>query len=106
MAEDDRAVVLDVIIEPDAIASLGQNIGQCRLADFERIVAQVVAVQLDQVEGVQEHAVIVAPVAMRLKLGNPLSSQATASPSMMQEFDRRCANASTIRQVRSLPGRL
>jgi hypothetical protein len=57
---------------------------QCRLADFERIVAQVVAVQLDQVEGVQEHAVIVAPVAMRLKLGNPLSSQATASPSMMQ----------------------
>jgi ATP dependent DNA ligase domain len=38
--------------EPDAVASLGQNIGQRCLADFERIVTQVVAVQLDQVEGV------------------------------------------------------
>src|SRR5262249_52715152 len=39
----------------------------------------------------------------------PLSSQATASPSMMQERERRRANVSTIsgkRRVRSLPGRL
>jgi hypothetical protein len=31
--------------------------------DFKRIAAQVIAVQLDQVEGVQEHARIVAGVA-------------------------------------------
>src|SRR5262249_27781317 len=39
----------------------------------------------------------------------PLSSQATASPSMMQERERRRANVSTMsgkRRVRSLPGRL
>src|SRR5215831_15566981 len=46
---------------------------------------------------------------MRSKEATPLSSQATASPSMMQERERRRANVSTIsgkRWVRSLPGRL
>src|SRR5262249_43805847 len=46
---------------------------------------------------------------MRSKLGIPSSSQATASPSMMQERERKRAKASTIkgkRDVRSLPGRL
>src|SRR5260370_40515905 len=45
---------------------------------------------------------------MRSKLGIPSSSQATASPSMMQERERNRARASTIsgkRCVMSLPGR-
>jgi len=33
---------------------------------------------------------------MRLKFGTPLSSQETASPSMIQERERRRSNASTI----------
>ena len=43
---------------------------------------------------------------MRLNEATPLSSQATASPSMMQERERKRANVSTIsgkRWVRSLP---
>src|SRR6266404_2730842 len=46
---------------------------------------------------------------MRSNEATPSSSQATASPSMMQERERRRASASTIsgkRRVRSLPGRL
>src|SRR5262245_16205909 len=46
---------------------------------------------------------------MRSKLDTPLSSQHTASPSRMQERERRRAMASTMRtkrEVRSLPGRL
>jgi hypothetical protein len=46
---------------------------------------------------------------MRSKLGIPLSSQATASPSTTQDRDRRRAMAATIsgkRAVKSLPGRL
>ena len=46
---------------------------------------------------------------MRSELGTPLSSQHTASPSMMQERERRPSNASTMsgnRSVRLLPGRL
>jgi uncharacterized protein YjbJ (UPF0337 family) len=34
-----------------------------RLADLKRIASQIVAVQLDQVESVQEHAGVVAPIA-------------------------------------------
>jgi hypothetical protein len=45
VAEHGRAILLDVVVEPDAVASPGQNIGQ-RRADFERIV-HVVTVQLD-----------------------------------------------------------
>src|SRR5262245_6489457 len=43
---------------------------------------------------------------MRSKLGTPLSSQHTASPSMMQEREHRRSNGSTIsgkRPVKSLP---
>src|SRR6266699_1399578 len=46
---------------------------------------------------------------MRSNEATPLSSQATASPSIMQERERRRESASTIsgkRWVRSLPGRL
>src|SRR5262249_57427538 len=45
---------------------------------------------------------------MRSNDATPLSSQATASPSMMQERERKRANVSTIsgkRRVKSLPGR-
>jgi hypothetical protein len=104
-----RAVVLDVVIEPNAMANPGQDRGQRRLADFERAAAEIVAVQFNQVEGIQEHAGVVSAVTDALKLGIPLSSQATVSPSMMQERERNRAKDSTIngkRYVRSLPGRL
>jgi hypothetical protein len=35
VAENGRAVALDVIIEPNAMANTGQNIGERRLADLE-----------------------------------------------------------------------
>jgi hypothetical protein len=54
------------------------DIGQRHFADFERVAAEIV----DQVEGIQEHAGVVSAVTVRSKLGIPLSSQATASPSM------------------------
>jgi hypothetical protein len=41
-----------MLIEPDAGASLGHDRCECGLADLKRITPQVVAVQLDQVEGV------------------------------------------------------
>jgi hypothetical protein len=97
MREDSRAVALDMLIEPDAGAGLGHDRRERGLADLKRITPQIVAVQLDEVEGIEEYALV-----------SPLSSQATASPSMMQERERRRANVSTIsgkRWVRSLPAR-
>jgi len=52
MGEDGRAVAPDVLVEPDTGAGLGQDRRERGLADLKRITPQVVAVQLDQVEGV------------------------------------------------------
>jgi hypothetical protein len=79
MREDDGTVAGEVLIEPDAGASLGQHGCERRLADFERIAPQVVAVQLDQVERVEEHARIVAAVADAIEDATPFSPQATLS---------------------------
>ena len=52
MGKDGRAIALDMLIEPDAGASLGQHARKRGLADLERVTAQVVAVQFDEVEGI------------------------------------------------------
>jgi hypothetical protein len=50
--EDGRAIALDMLVEPDAGASLGQHVRKRGPADLQRIAPQVVAIQLDQVESV------------------------------------------------------
>jgi hypothetical protein len=45
MGEDGRTVALDMLVEPDAGAGLGQDGCERGLADLERVTAQVVAVQ-------------------------------------------------------------
>jgi hypothetical protein len=63
VAENLGAVALDVVIEPNAMTNPGQDGGQRGLADFERLAAEIVAVELNQIEGVQEHAAIMAPIS-------------------------------------------
>jgi hypothetical protein len=50
MGEDGRAVALDMFVEPDTATGLGQDGCERGLADLERIAAQVIPVQLEQVE--------------------------------------------------------
>src|SRR5262245_62290857 len=50
MREDGRAVALDMLVEPDARAGLGQDRCERSLANLKRIAPKVVAVQLDEVE--------------------------------------------------------
>jgi hypothetical protein len=52
VGEDGRAIALDVLVEPDAGAGRGHDRCERGLTDLERVTAQVVAVQLDQVERV------------------------------------------------------
>jgi hypothetical protein len=56
-------VEFHVLVEPDAGDDLGEHRRERRLADHERIAAQVVSIQLDQVEGIEEHAIVMTPVA-------------------------------------------
>jgi len=70
VGEDGRAVALHVFVESDAGAGLGHDRRERGLADLKWIAPQVVTVQFDQVEGVQERAVIMAAVANEIKRGN------------------------------------
>jgi hypothetical protein len=90
------AVALYVLVEPDARPSLGQHHLQRGLAALKWIMPQVVAVQLDQIKRVEEDTLVSAVVTDEINEATPLSSHATASPSMMQERERRRANVSTI----------
>src|SRR4029450_13413973 len=83
MGEDGRAVAFDMLIEPDAGPGLSHDRCERGLADLKRVTPQVVAVQLDQVEGVEEHAIVSAVVSNEMNEATPVSLQATASPSMM-----------------------
>jgi hypothetical protein len=92
-----------VLVESNAWPSLGQDYSKRGLATLQRIRSEIVTVQFDQVEGVQENAFVMVPVANALNNATPLSSQATASPSMMQERERSRASASTISGRSNLP---
>jgi hypothetical protein len=52
-----------MLVEPDTGTGLGQDRCERGLADLERVTPEVVAVQLDQVEGVQEHVPVMLAVA-------------------------------------------
>jgi hypothetical protein len=51
----------------NSTATLARTVARRRLADFERVAAEIVAVQLDQIEGVQEHAGVVSAVTDALE---------------------------------------
>src|SRR5262249_44046908 len=70
MGEDGRTIALQMLVEVQSKASFGQHTSKRGLAHFQRITPHVVAIQLDQVEGVEEDTVIVAVVADEIERGN------------------------------------
>ena len=60
-------VEFHVLVEPDARNGLGEHRRERRLADHERIAPQVVSIQLDQIEGIEEHAVVIFAVAYAIE---------------------------------------
>ena len=72
VGEDGRAVAFDMLVEPDTGAGLGQDRCERDLADLKRVTPQVLAVQFDQVEGVQEHVPVMLAVADTLERCQPV----------------------------------
>src|SRR5262245_34582696 len=70
---------------------------------------QIIPVKLDQVERIEEYALVVAPVANAIDIRESVLTAGNGFPSIMQEWERSFASASTMRgkrYVRSLPARL
>jgi hypothetical protein len=102
------AIFLDVLIEQETGSRVRHDFGQHRLADLKRVAAQVVAVHLDDVESVQEHAGVIPPIANAIKVSHPVvvtgdgltidDARSRAQPS--HGFDNQ---RETVRQVISRP---
>src|SRR5262249_58868883 len=65
-----RAFALDMLMDPDAEFRLGQHARKRGLADLKRIAPQVVAVQFDEVEGVEEYVLVGALMTDQIEQGN------------------------------------
>jgi len=68
VAKNHVARFVDVLIEQQACLGVAQEFGERCLAGFDGPTAQVLAVKLDQVESLQEHAPVIAPVAPVFRL--------------------------------------
>src|SRR4051794_22598750 len=60
--EHGGTIGFDVLVEPEARTSLDQDGLERGLAHFQRLAPQVVAAQLDQVEGIEEYGRIMPPM--------------------------------------------
>ena len=64
MVEHGLAVVeFQMLVEPDANGALRQDRRERGLTDHQRLAPQIVPVQLDQIEGIEEHAAVIPAVA-------------------------------------------
>src|ERR1700730_1435428 len=70
--EDIRAVCLQVLIQSQAQRRSREQSADCCLAHDERIAAQIIAVEFDQVKGVEENAIIVVPVTDAVERRYPI----------------------------------
>src|SRR5260221_10550456 len=70
MGKDGRTVALDMLVEPEARAGLAHDRCEGGLADLERVTPQIVAVQLDEIEGVEEDALVSALVTNEIERGH------------------------------------
>ena len=61
-----------MFIEAQASASLGQDGGERRLPHLQRLTAQVVAFQFDQVKHIEEHGLVVAAMAQPIEVRHPV----------------------------------
>ena len=85
----------DVLVETQAGGGTPQHRDERGLARFERFAPQVVAVQLDEVEGVQEHPVVMAAVADPVEARHAVVI-ATHGLAVDEERGRKRASDSTI----------
>ena len=82
VGEDRGAVALQVLGVVDPRSRLRQELGEPCLALLERPWPPVLAVELEQVEGVEDHLAVIRPAMELVEDRRPSPSHQTASPSI------------------------
>jgi hypothetical protein len=90
------AIVGKVLVQTQSRKALTQQARQRRLARLQWLASQILAVELKQVEGVEEDMLADGLRRSRSNTASLFSSQATASPSIRQERTLSRFTASTM----------
>ena len=69
MLEDVRDVPRKILVEGNSVAGVSEKISEHGLALLERLLAKIIAVELDQVEGAENRRMIVMPIAEEIEHG-------------------------------------
>src|SRR5262249_15130230 len=72
VSEHRRAIRLDMLVETQAERSLSQDRSECGFAHLERLATEVVAIQFNQIEGVEEDSVVMPPIADAVEVRHPV----------------------------------
>ena len=62
-----------MLVEGNAVTGGPEKIGQPILASLERLLAEIEAVELDQVEGAEHRGMVVMPIAKEIEHREPLA---------------------------------
>jgi len=89
-------VAFNVLIESDARSSLCEHHLQCGLAVLQRIRPEVIAVQFDQVEGIEEYAFVVMAITNQIERSHAVF---IAGDSFAIDYAGARAQASRDRQI-------
>ena len=68
MAEDARAVAGEMPVKGNVVANVAQELAEPRLAELNRVQAQVLAIELDEIECAQQCIMMIAkPIAQGIE---------------------------------------
>ena len=101
MFVNNRAVTFEVLVRHDVGMRTAHQIGQGSLAPFDRVTSQVLAVELEQVEGDVQRGRLGTVAADEVKDGKATVIADDCSPSTTQDFAGSAATASLMNGKRS-----
>jgi hypothetical protein len=58
-----RTILLDVFVQPQARRRTCEHTGERGLPHVQRVAAQVLTIELDQVEGIEEYTAVMLPMS-------------------------------------------
>jgi hypothetical protein len=104
---DDRTVAAEVLVERDAFMRQTEQAGQPALALLDRLVAQILAVHLEQVERAEQGAPVAPVAAYQVEHGESVVVANDRLPVDDARFDRQCLDRfggkrETVREVMAI----
>jgi hypothetical protein len=97
LLEDNAAISREMLVEGNAVASVVEKkMGERALAVFERLLAEIEAVELDQIEGAEHGHVVAVAITKEFEDRESLAIDDNGLPSTTQDRAGKAATAAVI----------